>query len=231
MGARKSYLASRVIDRYRVDPGLSGDRELNCDEGYAFFYCNQEAPALQEPQSVPRSYVRQPATLPRYPQKVQSRVLEHYRVAHKLGKALGLDDYKQALSELLDVCPRTILALDALDECNKWPRDSLIRILTTLVKEANRPVKLFVSSRKEGDIEKLLPWKGLIEITPEHSGTDIEKYIDKQIAKVDLAGLQFRPRSDGKSRQHMCAQQRHVGHPIHPYLNPSLDSITYLQST
>lgn len=206
MGAGKSYLASRVIDRYRVDPGLSGDRERKCDEGFAFFYCNQEDPALQEPQSILRSYVRQLATLPRYPQKVQTRVLEHYRVAHKLGKALSLDDCKQALSELLDVYPRTILVLDALDECDKWSRDSLIRILATLVKEANRPVKLFVSSRKEGDIEKLLPWKSLIEITPEHSGADIEKYIDEEVAKMDLGWASISPEVRRQVKTTICAR-------------------------
>ncbi|KKP07062.1 hypothetical protein THAR02_00821 [Trichoderma harzianum] len=68
-------------------------------------------------------------------------------------------------------------------------RGKLITILANLVKDAQHPVKIFVSSRREQDIVKLLPARSTIEIDANDNRADIQKFIVEKMEEIEGKGL------------------------------------------
>lgn len=181
VGAGKSYLTSKVIDRYVFDNEAQGKN----DEGFAYFYCSRSDTARRDPKSVYQSYIRQLAQLNHYPTGMHKSISDLYRKAKKEQRELSITECKAALSELLKSYPRTTLVLDALDECEVGARKEIVLVLHSLATDAERPVKVYIASRREPDIERSLGSESLIEIGTSDNKGDIEKYIEQEMTRFD----------------------------------------------
>lgn len=179
IGAGKSYLTSKVIDRYVFDNEAQGKN----DEGFAYFYCSRSDTARQDPKSVYQSYIRQLAQPNHYPTGIHKSISDLYRKAKKEQRQLSIPECKAALSELLKSYPRTTLVLDALDECEIGARKEIVLVLRSLATDSERPVKVYIASRREPDIERHLGSENLIEIGTSDNKGDIEKYIEQEMTR------------------------------------------------
>ncbi|KAL7945705.1 hypothetical protein V8C42DRAFT_321338 [Trichoderma barbatum] len=179
IGAGKSYLTSKVIDRYWFD----NEDKAKHDEGFAYFYCSRSDPARRDPKSIYQSYVRQLARISHYSNGMHKSIADLYRKARGEQRELSIAECKTALSELLKSYPQTTLILDALDECELEARHDIIVALRSLVTDAERPVKVYIASRREPDIERAMGSENLIEIGTANNKDDIEKYIDQEMRR------------------------------------------------
>ncbi|KAL6825903.1 hypothetical protein J3E69DRAFT_335339 [Trichoderma sp. SZMC 28015] len=179
IGAGKSYLTSKVIDRYVFDNEAQGKN----NEGFAYFYCSRSDTARRDPKFIYQSYIRQLAQLNHYPTGMHKSISDLYRKAKKGQRQLTIPECKTALSELLKSYPRTTLVLDALDECEVVSRREIVLVLRSLATDAERPVKVYIASRREPDIERNLGSGNLIEIRTSDNKGDIEKYIKQEMTQ------------------------------------------------
>ncbi|EHK24791.1 uncharacterized protein TRIVIDRAFT_220231 [Trichoderma virens Gv29-8] len=184
VGMGKSFLASTVIDQFRVDDAISHAPNRKNNQGFAYFYCERGSADLREPISVLRSYVRQLSMVPCYPNLMQKKLIGLYQESRKQGVKLGIKVCKEQLFESVNLYPKTILVLDGLDECNPDTRGELIEILAELTMLAKNSVKLFISSRKEQDIAKQLPSDVTLEVDAHDNEEDIETFVESRIEKI-----------------------------------------------
>jgi hypothetical protein len=92
-------------------------------------------------------------------------------------------DCKELLLEFINLYPKTTLILDGLDECDKYKRGMLIGIFDYFVDHAQRPVKIFVSSRPDGDIKERFKNLANIEIQATDNHNDISKFVLGEITQ------------------------------------------------
>ncbi|KAK4060872.1 uncharacterized protein Triagg1_10564 [Trichoderma aggressivum f. europaeum] len=181
VGAGKSFLTSKVVDYLPT----THQQEAEYDEGFAYFYCSRSDPERRQAKYILRSYVSQLARIPNHPTMIERNILTLYLKAREEKRGFSILECEAALMQLINFYSRTILVLDALDECEMDAREALVRILHNLVSKGDGTVKVFIASRKEADIEEYLGLKNLVEISTADNEEDIEKYVEKEIAKVD----------------------------------------------
>ena len=75
----------------------------------------------------------------------------HYN--NRKGSPPGWKECEQQLLEAVNLYPRTTLVLDALDECDERSRIKFMQTIDFLVNESERALKVFISSRPDGDIK------------------------------------------------------------------------------
>lgn len=114
---------------------------------------------------------------------MQKRLRDLYREARLKGSDLSFDTCKQQLLESINLYPKTTLVLDALDECELESRGRLIETIEFLLSKAERPLKVFISSRPDGDIRDRFLSRPNIEIQATDNQDDIKKFINQEIVK------------------------------------------------
>jgi hypothetical protein len=90
---------------------------------------------------------------------------------------------KQQLLESVNLYSKTTLVLDALDECEPHLRGRLIEMIELILSESNRPLKVFISSRPDGDIRDSFLSRPSLEIRATENQGDIEKFVNQEIKK------------------------------------------------
>jgi ankyrin repeat domain-containing protein 50 len=94
-----------------------------------------------------------------------------------------MSDCKDLLLEFLNLYPKTSLILDALDECERHKRTELIETFDYFVASSSRPVKIFISSRPDGDIRERFKNLANIEIQAMDNRNDISKFVNSEITR------------------------------------------------
>lgn len=81
------------------------------------------------------------------------------------------------------------MVLDALDECSPERREILLEFVIKLTTKLSR-VKIFVTSRREHDIEQAFLSEGIstIQIKAENVNEDIRKFVNSQVDLLMQAG-------------------------------------------
>ncbi|QKX62010.1 uncharacterized protein TRUGW13939_09166 [Talaromyces rugulosus] len=181
-GAGKTFLTSKVIDHVQSRLELSPNHEA-----FAFFYCNRNESERRDPLYALQSYVRQLSTTARNSGDIRSelRALRH-EVRSKGGSDLSFNTCKEQLLESVNLYPKTTLVLDALDECEPDSRSRLIDTIEFLLSESKRPLKIFISSRPDGDIRARFLSRPNIEIQATDNQNDIEKFVNAEMVKHPL---------------------------------------------
>ncbi|KAJ8108358.1 hypothetical protein OPT61_g8230 [Boeremia exigua] len=193
MGTGKTYLSSKIIDRYLAQ---SGDKALHKhDEGFAYFYCSNSDPSRQGIDKILRSYMRQLSEVPGRPGAIHSALFQ--------GKdrvewwAITVVTCKKILQEIIDSYPRTILVLDALDECDRATRKAFLDLCKDLVQKSSRVLKIFITSRPETDIQKDLEsfqsQEILITISTSNNRSDVKKFVDDEMEQCSGTWSDFAP--------------------------------------
>ncbi|KAK1963213.1 hypothetical protein LY78DRAFT_717407 [Colletotrichum sublineola] len=184
IGTGKSFLSSKVIDRYCNHDQATGQTPSEHDEGFAFFYCNSSDPARQSIPEILKSYIRQLGEVSRHPESVHGALYSLYRKKEQIQSDITIEDCVTALVEMINSYPRTVLILDALDEC-KDTRQDLAKMFKRLVGESNHLLKIFIASRPEHDIgEYLGPFQGsnaTIAISTNDNHGDIKTFVDTEV--------------------------------------------------
>ncbi|KAI0162220.1 hypothetical protein GGR57DRAFT_517591 [Xylariaceae sp. FL1272] len=178
-GAGKTYLTSKIIDE--VDATLTTG--IANDEGFAFFYCNRNEESRRTALEVLRSYVRQLSTTPQKSKFIHSQLKQLYADCQLKGSGWTLGLCREYLTKLLNLYPRTILTLDALDECHPEERWMLLDFFDSIPSRTSKPVRIFISSRPEGDIRQRLIHLPRIEIRATDNELDIAKFVAQDIER------------------------------------------------
>ncbi|OHE99342.1 hypothetical protein CORC01_05383 [Colletotrichum orchidophilum] len=185
IGTGKSFLSSKVVDRYWIHDKTTSQLPSQHDRGFAFFYCNYSDPTRQSVHSILRSYIRQLGEVTGHPESVHEALYNLYRKKEQIQSDITVNDCETALIEMINSYPRTVLVLDALDECREDTRRQLVGLFKRLVEKSNRLLKIFIASRLEADIEKNLgSFQGPRAMIPIHTSDnhgDIEKFVNTEV--------------------------------------------------
>lgn len=92
------------------------------------------------------------------------------------------------LPDLLSAVPSTRIIIDGLDECQERDQKSILTELLSAVKSSAAPCKLFVSSRTETYISKVLRKSPTICLTEKKEKQNVEKDIQEYV-KYSVMGL------------------------------------------
>ena len=189
-GSGKSKLVSIVIEDIM--------RGYGCGENPppAYFYCSRN-PAERErsdPAAITASIVRQLASLePGYP--LLSPVVKKYNEKEGSGFASGgfrLEESCALILELAEEYPVIFIVLDALDECDPETRHELLETLQEIVAESPCLVKIFASSRDDGDLVSLLKGYHSLEISSKRNAEDIENFVRSETEQLVMKGRLLR---------------------------------------
>lgn len=146
VGTGKIFVTSKVINHIKESIESSSDREA-----FAYFYFNQHEDERKKPVYAVRSWVRQLAATTRSTLNV--RGIQTVNRKDYRDPDLSLDEWKICLLNLVDYYPRTTLIVDALDECDKTYRSQLLEVIDLLLSLSKNPLRLFISSRSDGDLK------------------------------------------------------------------------------
>lgn len=115
---------------------------------------------------------------------IRSRLRSKYRDTRTHASDLGLKDCEELLTESVNLYPRTTLVLDAFDECDPASRDELLQLFKKLLSSSKRPVKLFIASRPDRDVQQQVHSHPNIEVRATDNQQDIEAYISQEIPRL-----------------------------------------------
>lgn len=185
VGVGKSTLISTVIDRYWIDNSYHSQP---VDEGFAFFYYSKDDQKKDDKVvQLFRSFIRQLATVPRYPQGMLGDLRKRCDNMAKGQRAFNSKICQDILSSLFNILPRTILVIDGLDEFEEQDMKDVVRILLRLVKESERPVKIFISSRDRPDIRSEMSQAGETlsrVVMADENRSDIERFVRERSEEI-----------------------------------------------
>ena len=174
--------SSVLIDR------LIEDFEADRNPNPIYFYCqrNSAEPERSDPEAILRSLVRQMSCL-RPGGALLQPVRESYNARKEEGFAAGSLDSHDCTALILEMTKdrlMTTVVIDALDECDPDKRDILLEALSRIVTESAGLVKIFISSRDDGDIVLHLGECPNLKIQASHNQDDITKYVNSEVRKV-----------------------------------------------
>lgn len=178
-GTGKTYLTSSVVDRVRTM--LSGSLEV---EGLAYFYCNRSESQRGRSENILQSFVRQLCTPAQRPEQMQGRIKKAYKDVRDGGTDFQTDQCMELIQECLDGYGRTTLIIDALDECDRRSRSSIIKALNSFLANSKNPVKIFISSRPDSDIRNRLKDSPTIAVSASSNQRDIKLYLETELQEM-----------------------------------------------
>ena len=160
---------------------LSALYELSAETGITFAYCN-----FQESRTT-MTYIRLALkqlcqTMQSLPPKLQEVYEQHY----SNNSQPRLDELRTVFLAIIQQFGRIFFMLDALDECPLEQRKELCEFILSIVDTTGTSqgiVKLFVTSRKESDIERAFQQQSIptIEVEAAKVDNDIKAYVEAQI--------------------------------------------------
>lgn len=174
--------SSLVVDKHIAD-GQSHSQEIPL----AYFYCSRDTsePQRADPEEILRSIARQLSSvdvdLP-IRQPAKKKYHEVQQKAFDLPK-ISPEESKQLILSLTDDNPATIV-IDGLDECDPDRRYQLIEALEEIVQQSANIVKLFLTSRDDGDIVSHLADLPNLYIHAHDNSDDIKRFIDVEVERA-----------------------------------------------
>lgn len=155
----------------------------NPDNGVlAYFYCNRNEESRRYPIKILHSFIRQLSTSVDK-EAVPYLLMDAYRKKEENAFASNSFDYAEAeelLLQLIQTYPKTVLVLDALDECCEGLRTNLIKTLNDFVENVPQ-LKVFISSRRDGDIKYQLGRSDNLGIEATDNQDDIARFVNHTI--------------------------------------------------
>lgn len=163
---------------------LLNQLKVDNDEGFAYFYCNQNETERQDPEAILRAILKQLAYLKAG--VLHKPVVEHY-LASKLegfpSGDLAIRESTELILQLLNIYPKTTIIIDALDECDRKLREDLFESLQKIVTLAPNLVKIFVSSRDDADITKRYAVLPNLYIEATDNVEDINSFVESKVSE------------------------------------------------
>jgi hypothetical protein len=178
-GAGKTFIASKVIDSFLLDP---------TQEKLAYFYCDRAEENRRVPESILNTLIQQLAqTSGPDGDTLLSPAVDIYKKREKIGQKssrLGLTESQELLVQLTDMYPQTTICIDALDEVEHEIRPKLLSALKHVVNTSKTLVKIFATTRMDTDILLQFQTFPRIEMQPDDNRCDIVNYIEAEVQNV-----------------------------------------------
>ena len=181
-GSGKTKLVSLVIEEFMEQnhKGLSVPP--------VFFYCsrNSQEPRRSEPQVILASLARQLSSVGPGDQLLPPAT-RLYQERKRSGFALGslsIEESTRLIIDLTAYYPATTIILDALDECKFESRHLLLDSLQDILSQSRSLVKIFASSRDEGDLVCELSEYPSIRVSANKNSDDIAVYVRIETQKL-----------------------------------------------
>ncbi|KAK9425528.1 putative NACHT domain-containing protein [Seiridium unicorne] len=179
-GAGKTYLTSSVIDHFQ-----SLHEKPAEEEGFAFFYCNRNEEIRRKPLEILQCLVRQLSSAAGQTKQMRKTLYDLCIAEKRTGSDLSLRHCREQLLQSVNLYAKTTLVLDALDECDLDSRAELTKTFEILLSQSRRPLRIFISSRRDRDINAQFSSKPNIEIQAAHNKEDIRRFVDEEIIKYE----------------------------------------------
>lgn len=176
-GIGKTYLTSTVIDHLSTAADCSG-----LDEGFAYFYCNENDQIRTQPLAILQSYVRQLATPINSPEAVQIALQVLCDKTRTKGSQLQYDQCKTQIIASINIYQRTTLVIDALDQCDPRSADRLIATLNEIMTESVKPVRIFLSSRPDPKLK--FKEAMCLRLEPSLNEGDIKEFLEARLEEL-----------------------------------------------
>ncbi|EXF84740.1 hypothetical protein CFIO01_13630, partial [Colletotrichum fioriniae PJ7] len=185
-GSGKSMIASKIIDSLKESLASAHGSRM------AFFYCKRNAaePERQCPTQILASILRQlvintGCTDP----NCREAMFHDFRQRKERAKSDGFkllnlqfQESSQRIRETVRLGPVFII-IDALDEVDASRLPELTEFLCFIGKEAQKPVKILITSRNHAQIHSLLSLATKLNIQPEDNSNDMDLFIRHNILK------------------------------------------------
>ena len=159
---------------------LSALCELTEGTGITFVYCN-----YKESRTTTAYISLALKQLCRTMQSLPPGLQELYKQHYKNDSQPKYDELRKLFLAVIQQLGCVFFVVDALDECTADERKNLCAFLLNItdIASTQNTTKLFVTSRKESDIEQVFQQKAIptIEIEATKVDTDIEVYVKAQI--------------------------------------------------
>ena len=94
---------------------------------------------------------------------------------------LNFESSLNLLGHLVECFKHPVVVLDALDECSEEVRSHLLRGLLSVIQKTKHPLKVFISSRHNPDIEDHLQDLPHVCIEARDNTQDIENYVRQEL--------------------------------------------------
>ena len=185
-GCGKSKLVARVTAAF-----LDEKVHFPSSAPMSYFYCtrNPAEPERASPSKILRSVLKQllatrsKDTLPRWIVDEYRERIDEAKADGSEAQPLTIDETVSAILRLAEESPITIL-IDALDEVDRAKRHDLLQGIHDIAQNAVNVVKVFVSSREDGDLVLRLKDVPNIYIKASDNEEDIRKFVDLSIDKA-----------------------------------------------
>jgi hypothetical protein len=185
-GSGKTRLVARTIEY------LQGEiAPQSTAAPIAYFYCARDSaePERANPDEIMRSILKQ-VSGSKSDQSICPPILKMYqgrlREAEEDGSEitrLNIDECVALILSVAEETPMTII-IDALDECDPQRRHELLKSLKDLINESASLIKIFVSSRDDGDIVLRLNDVPNIYIHAKDNSQDIERFVYQEVDRA-----------------------------------------------
>lgn len=94
-----------------------------------------------------------------------------------------MEESYKILDDLFQIYNQITLVVDALDECDKNTRSAFIDILHKLVDKSPKPLKVFISSRRDRDITHCFEKGPNLYIRAVDNRDDIALFVNNEVGK------------------------------------------------
>lgn len=165
-------LTSHVIENLRENPDFTT----------IFFFCNSHTDKTDLCSHVLRTLILE---LLRSQRHLTSHIFEQYA---RQGRTPSLGQIKKLLPDLLSAVSSVRIAIDGLDECLEKDQKAILTELLSAVKASTSPCKIFVSSRAETFISKVLRQRPTISLTEKMEKVKVDEDIQEYV-RHSLMGL------------------------------------------
>lgn len=119
-------------------------------------------------------------------------ILDKYEGRRKSGQvkaSLSCKESQDVLGAITDILPLTTICIDALDEVDRESRNKLLHSLKHVVESSRHPVKIFATTRMDGDILHQLREFPRIEIEADDNIEDIILFVNDRVRGIVNDGL------------------------------------------
>ncbi|KAI5841806.1 ankyrin repeat-containing domain protein [Morchella snyderi] len=176
-GTGKTVLCSLVLETLTEVTALSSPGTT----GIAFAYCNYSLPSTQQnPGAFIATFIKQLSRCcPRIPQPLEKLFDSHDKNARNPSYL----ELRQLFLEVAAGFERIYVVIDALDEFDPQQRGSFLLFLCEIMKFSGGCIKLFITSRREADIERAFTDVPTIAIESAMLKGDLEEYVEGELER------------------------------------------------
>lgn len=199
----------------------------------AYFYCtrNPAEPERGKPTEILASLLRQLSLNTQG--EISAVVIDSFKKRQTVAKREGTVMTHLNLSELRALTLKIIrslsepvtLFIDALDECDPKERHDLLAFLDRVRQVPSQAVKIFVSSRDDGDLCRKLRHEPNIYIRPADNRDDINRYIDHVLARAVSSGRFLDGAMSDSARDQVSNTLKHKAHGMFRWVALQIDNL------